>query len=293
MSSARLRETALEHIRALMEHHGIGLDELPRVRERHGMSKSREYIVFKQAKSRCVNPKDKDYSAYGGRGIAFSPEWENSFEQFMADMGPCPEGAILKRRDVGAGYSKENCYWAPRSEMNQGKRKGGNPPRVFVEIDGVSKPLRDWAKEKGVSYQAAYWRLKNGVPAGKAFDPVVAKSAPESQKQEPDAEPAERREPPLTVGGLRERCDVQRESGCWLWKGAVTHGHPRVYTHCHERGERRVMLGKTAAWNIAHGRAPQQGHKVVQACCQPLCLNPAHLKERRKRAEQLDLLAGV
>jgi DNA invertase Pin-like site-specific DNA recombinase len=42
------------------------------------------------------------------------PEWLDSFENFYADMGPCPLGMTLERSDNDKGYSKDNCVWATR-----------------------------------------------------------------------------------------------------------------------------------------------------------------------------------
>ena len=52
--------------------------------EKHGMSKTRIYRIYRCMKSRCYNSNDSDYSDYGGRGITICPEWlgEHGFENF-------------------------------------------------------------------------------------------------------------------------------------------------------------------------------------------------------------------
>ncbi len=49
-------------------------------------------------KARCGNPKNKDYSRYGGRGITFCERWLN-FENFVSDMGIKSAGMTLERVD--------------------------------------------------------------------------------------------------------------------------------------------------------------------------------------------------
>lgn len=90
-----------------------------------------------------------------------------------------------------------------------------------------------------------------------------------------------------TVADLRARCDIDLRMHCWLWRGAVhsRSGLPILHTFDHARGEKRTMSGPVAAWNIGHQAAPARGRIVFRACCQTLCLNPAHLREARSRAE--------
>jgi hypothetical protein len=69
-------------------------------------------------KQRCYY-EDHDYwDNYGGRGITVCDEWLNSFEQFYADMGDCPDGMSIERKDNELGYSAGNCKWDTPS--NQG-----------------------------------------------------------------------------------------------------------------------------------------------------------------------------
>lgn len=88
---------------------------------KHGMSETPEYNSWRAMKERCNNPKNSHYHLYGGRGISYTPEWEN-FENFFADMGYRPEGKTLDRIDVNANYSKENCKWSDISEQNTNTR---------------------------------------------------------------------------------------------------------------------------------------------------------------------------
>lgn len=90
----------------------------------------------------------------------------------------------------------------------------------------------------------------------------------------------------LTVAQVRARCDIDPARHCWLWQGAKgVDGTPRLWTFDHQRGEKRSMSGALAMWNIAHQEAPRPGHLVYRCCGARACLNPAHLKQARDKAE--------
>ena len=61
--------------------------------------------------TRCYNENCEDYFAYGGRGITVCERWHNPWN-FIEDMGDCPEGFSLDRRDCDGNYEPSNCRWA-------------------------------------------------------------------------------------------------------------------------------------------------------------------------------------
>jgi hypothetical protein len=88
-----------------------------------------------------------------------------------------------------------------------------------------------------------------------------------------------------TVEALKARCAVDLATHCWVWQRAVSNNQPRIHTFDHARGEKRVMPGSLAAWNIGHGAAPRPGKMVFRCCGRNLCVNPAHLREAGSLAE--------
>ena len=132
----------------------------------HGLSKTRAYSIWTRMKQRCGNPKDPDYSRYGGSGVTVCEHWMASFEAFYADMGDPPsEQHTLDRRDGALGYSPENCRWATLVEQNNNKRTN-----VMIEWNGRVQTATQWARELGLNPITVRCRLRKGWPPARAFD---------------------------------------------------------------------------------------------------------------------------
>lgn len=114
--------------------------------KKHGMTETPEYLSWGGMIQRCCNPKNDRYPSYGGRGIAVCQDWRDSFEKFLSDMGPRPDGMSLDRIDCNAGYHKDNCRWATRHEQQSNKR---NTP--MLTINGITQSIAIWSKTPGAS----------------------------------------------------------------------------------------------------------------------------------------------
>lgn len=83
---------------------------------RHGLTNSAEHAVWSGMLARCANPNNKRYARYGGRGIIVCERWR-VFENFLADMGPRPNGLTLDRINNDGNYEPGNCRWATWKEQ--------------------------------------------------------------------------------------------------------------------------------------------------------------------------------
>lgn len=124
----------------------------------HGMTKSTEHIIWAGMKARCCNPNDPEFHNYGARGIGICDKWRDSFEAFLADMGPRPSRKhTLDRRNNELGYSPDNCRWATRDEQCNNRR--GN---VTLTHAGETLTVAQWSRRIGLSTTAIHQRIRLG-----------------------------------------------------------------------------------------------------------------------------------
>lgn len=119
-------------------------------RKTHGMSHTRTYNIHEGMLRRCKPALAVDFPYHAGKGISvcarWAPELGGSFENFLQDMGECPDGLSLDRIDVNGDYTPENCRWATLSF--QGYNKGMDPNNTSGKT-GVSfyNRIQKWSAE--------------------------------------------------------------------------------------------------------------------------------------------------
>lgn len=122
---------------------------------KHGLSRTRLYIVWAGLHQRCSNPKDAEFHNYGGRGIAVAPEWREAapFLEWAKANG-YGDGLELDRIDNDGPYSPANCRWTTRRKNCNNKRN-----TIFLEWDGRQWALADLARRYGIDPGVLHSRL--------------------------------------------------------------------------------------------------------------------------------------
>jgi hypothetical protein len=149
----------------------------------HGQSRrsgrSFEYRVWSGMLSRCRNPNTKGYKYYGAKGVKVCQRWQDSFANFLADMGNSPsrKHSIDRFPNKNGNYEPGNCRWA--TDVQQSR----NMDRVrSITYDGRTMCITEWAEAIGISSKVLTDRLnKLHWPVEKALStPVRKKYRPKS-----------------------------------------------------------------------------------------------------------------
>jgi anti-sigma28 factor (negative regulator of flagellin synthesis) len=90
-----------------------------------GGKRSRAYACWVSARQRCNNPRDRNYSNYGGRGIKFYKPWDDDFRCYLRDTGEPPPGMSIDRINNDGNYEPGNVRWTTCAEQNRNRR----PPK--------------------------------------------------------------------------------------------------------------------------------------------------------------------
>lgn len=127
-----------------------------------------EYVRWKAIKSRCLNPKNKSYRDYGGRGIKICERWVASFENFLKDMGRAPKGKQIDRINNNGDYCPENCKWSTRQEQGRNTRRNHT-----IEYGGELKTIDQWADFLGIKRTTFEYRVYSGWSVDRIFNEPI------------------------------------------------------------------------------------------------------------------------
>lgn len=123
---------------------------------RHGMAYSSEHKTWCNIRSRCHDPNNNRFRYYGARGIKVCPRWHESFENFIADMGPKPGPSYtIERKDVHGDYEPGNCVW-----LHKSCQATNRTDTMRVTANGVTMALADWCRQTGLKATTVYMRIR-------------------------------------------------------------------------------------------------------------------------------------
>lgn len=131
----------------------------------HGLSHTRDHIVWMSMKDRCYNQNGEHYKNYGGRGITVCDRWLYGTKEmhaltcFVTDMGPRPTSKhTLERVDNDKGYGPDNCKWATRHEQRCNTRSNRR-----ITAFGRTDVVTNFAHAYGIGKDTLAARLNAGM----------------------------------------------------------------------------------------------------------------------------------
>lgn len=126
---------------------------------KHGMSYSNTYVAWYNMFSRCENPNVPAYKNYGARGVTVCKRWKK-FENFLSDMGPCPSGLTLERKNNSKNYTPKNCTWATYKQQANNRRQAFDV--VKLTFEGKTLSICDWSNITGIASSVLHARHRRG-----------------------------------------------------------------------------------------------------------------------------------
>lgn len=132
---------------------------------KHGKSRTKIYITWKQIRIRCYKKTDKAYKNYGGRGVKCL--WK-TFEEFYKDMGDKPSDLYsIERINNNGNYCKKNCKWATKQEQALNRRTSH-----LLTYKGKTQNMKTWARELKIPNRTLWWRINAGWSIERALNMI-------------------------------------------------------------------------------------------------------------------------
>lgn len=144
--------------------------------ERPGLSRTGAGRSWSAMMTRCYNQNTPQYVMYGGRGIVVCEFLRATPVNLIALLGHRSLELSIDRINNYGNYSCGACAeclskgwpmnvrWATRHEQNRNQRD-----LRYIEIDGVSRCVGEWAEIKGIGYRTLMARVLRGVTGDALF----------------------------------------------------------------------------------------------------------------------------
>lgn len=160
----------------------------------HGGRTDRLYNIWCAIKSRCYNPKNKEYHCYGGKGVKLCAEWGDyaAFKKWAYSHGydeHAPKGVCtIDRIDNNGDYSPENCRFINTQEQINNQDK-----TIKLKYGGNIYTIRELAGLYNIQPKTLYNRLHNiGMSLEEALsEPVQVNPKRKCLKRKAEKELAE------------------------------------------------------------------------------------------------------
>ncbi len=138
----------------------------------HNGKRTKLYNKWCAMKERCMNPHNKSFRRYGGRGISICQEWlDFAVFRAWALASGYAEGMTIDRRDNDGNYEPGNCRWATTREQNRNYSRNR-----MLTFNGKTQCVQDWAQELGIGRSTILLRLKSGKTTEEALTKIDLRS---------------------------------------------------------------------------------------------------------------------
>lgn len=161
----------------------MGLNKTGRIS--HGESIAgkwtREYQAWASAKQRVKGQTNREYAS---RGIGMCPEWFNSYETFLRDMGRAPGPQYsLDRINNNGNYEPGNCRWATRKQQCCNRRN-----TLLIVFGGICKAAAEWDRMIGFREKTVSQRIERGWSVEKALTTPLDRVRSDRMKRKQNAQ---------------------------------------------------------------------------------------------------------
>ena len=110
----------------------------------HGMSRTRQYSIWRGMKDRCYSPTRPKYHLYGGKGIIVCDKWK-TFEGFWEDNKDAyRDDLTIDRKDSSGNYEPDNVRWIPQAQNSSETTKR----RPVIQMSKRYEPIKTWESAK-------------------------------------------------------------------------------------------------------------------------------------------------
>lgn len=137
-------------------------------KERVSKTLKRIRIEWRSMINRC-SEKYHGRKHYFDKGIAVCEEWLNDFDKFKtwALQNGYEDNLTLDRIDNNKNYEPSNCRWVTNKQQQNNKTVN-----VYVELNGITKTLKEWSEYFDFPYTTAKARRRSGWPKERWFEPL-------------------------------------------------------------------------------------------------------------------------
>lgn len=130
-----------------------------------GSKVTRTYRMWMNMKARCENPAHVKFKYYGGKGVSIHPEWQNSFQAFLDDVGECPPGLEIDRwPDKNGNYEPGNVRYATGVQQARNTQRN-----LIVTVRGATGCFSELCELWNVDASRTYQRFRSGWDLERAF----------------------------------------------------------------------------------------------------------------------------